>query len=84
MAAITICSDFGAQKNSLTLFPLSPHLFPMKFPHLFAMKFPHLFAIYLTRRFECCKILEKHNFHVKKRNNFSIALGKMGSYQLML
>ena len=30
MAAITICSDFGAQKNSLTLFPLFPHLFPMK------------------------------------------------------
>ena len=31
MAAITICSDFGAPKNkSLTLFPLSPHLFPMK------------------------------------------------------
>ena len=31
MAAITICSDFGAPKNqSLTLFPLFPHLFPMK------------------------------------------------------
>ena len=30
MATITICSDFGAQKNSLTLFPLFPHLFPMK------------------------------------------------------
>ena len=30
MAAITICSDFRAQKNSLTLFPLFPHLFPMK------------------------------------------------------
>ena len=30
MAAITICSDFGAQKNSLTLFPLFPHLFHMK------------------------------------------------------
>ena len=30
MAAITICSDFGAQKISLTLFPLFPHLFPMK------------------------------------------------------
>ena len=30
MAAISICSDFGAQKNSLTLFPLFPHLFPMK------------------------------------------------------
>ena len=30
MAAVTICSDFGAQKNSLTLFPLFPHLFPMK------------------------------------------------------
>ena len=31
MAAITICSDFGAQKKkSLTLFPLFPHLFPMK------------------------------------------------------
>ena len=31
MAAVTICSDFGAQKNKvLTLFPLFPHLFPMK------------------------------------------------------
>ena len=28
MAAVTICSDFGAQ--SLSLFPLFPHLFPMK------------------------------------------------------
>ena len=28
---INICSDFGAPKNkSLTLFPLFPHLFPMK------------------------------------------------------
>ena len=27
MAAITICSGFGAPKNSLTLFPLFPHLF---------------------------------------------------------
>ena len=26
----TICTDFGAQKNSLTLFLLFPHLFPMK------------------------------------------------------
>ena len=24
MAAVTICSDFGAQKNSLTLFPYDP------------------------------------------------------------
>ena len=32
MAAVTICSDFGTPpKNiSLTLFPLVPHLFPMK------------------------------------------------------
>ena len=31
MAAITICSDFRApKKESLTLFPLFPHLFPMK------------------------------------------------------
>ena len=31
MAAVTICSDFGAQKKeSLTLFPLFPHLFPME------------------------------------------------------
>ena len=30
MAAITICSDFGAPKNSLALFPLFPHLFAMK------------------------------------------------------
>ena len=27
MAAVTICSDFGAPKNKVTLFP---HLFPMK------------------------------------------------------
>jgi len=31
MTSVTICSDFGApQKYSLTLFPLFPHLFPMK------------------------------------------------------
>ena len=30
MAAVTNCSDFGAQKNSLSLFPLIPHLFAMK------------------------------------------------------
>ena len=30
MAAVTICSDFRAQKHSLSLFPLFPHLFPME------------------------------------------------------
>ena len=30
MAAVTICSDSGAQENSLSLFPLFPHLFAMK------------------------------------------------------
>ena len=30
MAAVTICSDFGAQNNSLSRFPLFPHLFAMK------------------------------------------------------
>ena len=30
MAAVTICHDFGAPQNSLSLFPLFPHLFPMK------------------------------------------------------
>ena len=30
MAAVTICSDFGAQENSLSLFPFFPHLFAMK------------------------------------------------------
>ena len=30
MVAVTICSDFGAQKNSLSLFPLFPHLFAKK------------------------------------------------------
>ena len=29
MAAVTICSDFGAPENKV-LFPLFPHLFPMK------------------------------------------------------
>ena len=30
MAAVTICSDFGAPKNSLSLFPLFPYLFAME------------------------------------------------------
>ena len=30
MAAVTICSNFGAPKNRLSLFPLFPHLFAMK------------------------------------------------------
>ena len=31
MAAVTICSDFGAQENKvLSLFSLFPHLFAMK------------------------------------------------------
>ena len=30
MAAVTICRDFGAQENSLSLFPLLSHLFAMK------------------------------------------------------
>ena len=30
MAAVTICSDFGAQENNLSLFLLFPHLFAMK------------------------------------------------------
>ena len=30
MAAVTLCSDFGAQQNSLSLFALFPHLFAMK------------------------------------------------------
>ena len=30
MAAVTICSDFGASQKSQPLFPLFPHLFAMK------------------------------------------------------
>ena len=30
MATVTIFSDFGAQENSLSLFPLFPHLFATK------------------------------------------------------
>ena len=30
MAAVTICSDFGVQENSLSQFPLFPHLYVMK------------------------------------------------------
>ena len=30
VAAVAICSDFGAQENSLSLFLLFPHLFAMK------------------------------------------------------
>ena len=30
MAAVTICSDFGAKKNSLSLFPLFPYIFAVK------------------------------------------------------
>ena len=31
MATVTICSDFGAQESSLSLFPLFLHLFAMKY-----------------------------------------------------
>ena len=37
MAAVTICSDFGAQENSLSLIP---HLFAMKWWELTILKFP--------------------------------------------
>ena len=30
MAAVTICSDFGARENKVSQFPLFPHLFAMK------------------------------------------------------
>ena len=30
IAVVTVCSDFGAQENSLSLFLLFPHLFVMK------------------------------------------------------
>ena len=30
MATVTICSDFGAQENSLFQFPFFPHLIAMK------------------------------------------------------
>ena len=30
VASVTICSDFGAQENSLSLFPLFPHLLAVK------------------------------------------------------
>ena len=30
MAAVTICSNFGAQENSLSLVPFFPYLFAMK------------------------------------------------------
>ena len=30
MAIVNICRDFGAPPNSLSLFPLFPHLFAMK------------------------------------------------------
>ena len=30
MAAVIICSDFGAPQNKVSLFPLFPHLFAMK------------------------------------------------------
>ena len=38
MAAATICSDFGVSKNSLSLFPLFPHLFAMKWWNRIAVK----------------------------------------------
>ena len=30
ISVVTICSDFGAQENKVSLFPLLPHLFAMK------------------------------------------------------
>ena len=34
MSAVTICSGFGATQNSLSLFPLFPHLLLQHFGHL--------------------------------------------------
>ena len=44
MAAVTVCSDFGAQESKICLFPSVPHLFAMKMMGLDAMIFIFLKA----------------------------------------
>ena len=48
MAAITICSDFGAQNNKVSQFPLFPRLFAMKWWNWLPCLF-NFYAEYIMR-----------------------------------
>ena len=63
MAAVTICSDFGAPKYSLSLFPL--------FPHLFAMKW--WYQMPWSSFFECWVFSQLLNFSLSHSSRGSLA-----------
>ena len=42
-AAVTICSDFGAPKYSLSLFHLFPHLFAIAYVYIWLAEIPMIF-----------------------------------------
>ena len=65
MAAVTICSDFEAQENSLSLFPFFPYLFAMKW-------WDQRIARRDKKAFLCdqCKEIEENNRKGKTRDLF--------------
>jgi len=72
MAAVTICSDFEAQENSLSLIPL--------FPHLFAMKWWD--RIPWFKVFECWVLSQLFHFHLHRRRLFSSS--SLSSFRVVL
>ena len=56
MAAVTIHSDFGAQENSLSLFPLFPHLFSVKW-------WEHTQWDWLVYGVQVCEFSHAHGCH---------------------
>ena len=44
MAAVTICTDFGTPKNSLSLFPLFPHLFAVKWWDMLLLQYSKIMS----------------------------------------
>ena len=56
MAAVTVHSDFGAQENSLSLFPLFPHLFSVKW-------WEHTQWDWLVYGVQVCEFSHAHGCH---------------------
>ena len=72
MAAVTICSDFGAKENSLSLFPLYPHLFAMKWWDWMPW----------SSFFECCNITLPTKFCLVKAMIFAVVMYRSGSWTI--
>ena len=64
MAAVTICSDFGASQKNLTLFPLSP---PLLSHQIILIRYVNWHLVANTAQIEKSK-----EYNRKSRNNFKL------------